>query len=201
MFSGSNLRAFGLIMIACLGIALAAPATAQTISATASGGDIPGIFVGQSFTATVTGTVTQVRVVSVDITAPTTVRFYNGFGTGVFNGAGTPLYSQAVTLTDSRPGLAFQTITLGTPLPITAGNVYSFGFDSARLSGAASTYAGGMVFIGGTGVQAAIDTAFEVVQVAAPVPVPTLSEWALILFGLILAGGAALYIQRRQMAV
>lgn len=31
--------------------------------------------------------------------------------------------------------------------------------------------------------------------------VPTLSEWALILFGLILAGGAALYIQRRQMAV
>jgi hypothetical protein len=28
--------------------------------------------------------------------------------------------------------------------------------------------------------------------------VPTLSEWALILFGLILAGGAALYIQRRR---
>ena len=34
-----------------------------------------------------------------------------------------------------------------------------------------------------------------------PAPVPTLSEWAMILFGLILAGGAALYIQRRQMAV
>lgn len=32
-----------------------------------------------------------------------------------------------------------------------------------------------------------------------PVPVPTLSEWAMILFGLILAGGAALYIQRRQL--
>ena len=31
--------------------------------------------------------------------------------------------------------------------------------------------------------------------------VPTLSEWAMILFGLLLAGGAALYIQRRQMAV
>jgi len=31
--------------------------------------------------------------------------------------------------------------------------------------------------------------------------VPTLSEWALILFCLILAGGAALYVQRRQMAV
>lgn len=36
--------------------------------------------------------------------------------------------------------------------------------------------------------------------VGAPVvPVPTLSEWAMILFGLILAGGAALYIQRRQL--
>ena len=30
--------------------------------------------------------------------------------------------------------------------------------------------------------------------------VPTMSEWAMILFGLILAGGAALYVQRRQFA-
>ena len=36
------------------------------------------------------------------------------------------------------------------------------------------------------------------VVLAPPATVPTLSEWALILFGLILAGGAALYIQRRQ---
>ena len=35
---------------------------------------------------------------------------------------------------------------------------------------------------------------------AAPAPVPTMSEWAMILFGLILAGGAALYIQRRRLA-
>lgn len=33
----------------------------------------------------------------------------------------------------------------------------------------------------------------------APAPVPTLSEWAMILFGLLMAGGAALYIQRRRM--
>ena len=31
------------------------------------------------------------------------------------------------------------------------------------------------------------------------VPVPTLSEWAMILFGTILAGGAALYVQRRRL--
>ena len=33
-----------------------------------------------------------------------------------------------------------------------------------------------------------------------PAPVPTMSEWAMILFGLILAGGATLYIQRRRYA-
>lgn len=34
----------------------------------------------------------------------------------------------------------------------------------------------------------------------APAPVPTLSEWVMILLGLILAGGAALIVQRRHMA-
>jgi len=34
-----------------------------------------------------------------------------------------------------------------------------------------------------------------------PATIPTLSEWAMILFGLSLAGGAALYIQRRQTTV
>lgn len=34
----------------------------------------------------------------------------------------------------------------------------------------------------------------------APAPVPTLSEWAMILFGLILAGGAAVMVQRRRLA-
>ncbi|WP_428149174.1 IPTL-CTERM sorting domain-containing protein [Brevundimonas sp.] len=36
---------------------------------------------------------------------------------------------------------------------------------------------------------------------AAPAPVPTLSEWAMILFGLALAGSAALYLQRRRQFV
>lgn len=31
-----------------------------------------------------------------------------------------------------------------------------------------------------------------------PAPVPTMSEWAMILFGTVLAGGAALYLQRRR---
>lgn len=36
---------------------------------------------------------------------------------------------------------------------------------------------------------------------AAPAQVPTMSEWAMILFGTILAGAAALYVQRRQQAI
>ena len=35
---------------------------------------------------------------------------------------------------------------------------------------------------------------------AGPRPVPTLSEWAMILFGTLLAGGAAVVIQRRRLA-
>lgn len=34
---------------------------------------------------------------------------------------------------------------------------------------------------------------------ASPEPVPTLSEWAMILFGTALAGGAAVYLQRRRL--
>lgn len=39
------------------------------------------------------------------------------------------------------------------------------------------------------------------VVLATVAPVPTLSEWAMIMFGLVLSGGAAVYIQRRQLAV
>ena len=36
---------------------------------------------------------------------------------------------------------------------------------------------------------------------APPAPVPTMSEWAMIILGTLLAGGAALYIHRRQRAI
>ena len=45
-----------------------------------------------------------------------------------------------------------------------------------------------------------IDTATIFFATVAPAaPVPTLSEWAMILLGLTLAGGAALHIQRRRL--
>ena len=41
------------------------------------------------------------------------------------------------------------------------------------------------------------ENAVYAISAPAPAPVPTLSEWAMILFGLTLAGGAALYLQTR----
>lgn len=46
-----------------------------------------------------------------------------------------------------------------------------------------------------------IGEASATLSIAAPAPIPTLSEWAMIAMGLALAGGAALFIQRRRLAV
>lgn len=76
--------------------------------------------------------------------------------------------------------------------------------------GGAQTYrsgSGGSGYIGGV-TAATMASGFQtgagyvtVTYTVPATPVPTLSEWAMILFALMLAGGAVLYIQRRQMAV
>lgn len=52
---------------------------------------------------------------------------------------------------------------------------------------------------------ASVDTAADDFVITAPAPppapVPTLSEWAMILLGLMLAGGAALHLQRQRLAL
>lgn len=45
-----------------------------------------------------------------------------------------------------------------------------------------------------------VGEATVVVTLLPPAAIPTLSEWAMILFGTVLAGGAALFIQRRRTA-
>lgn len=64
------------------------------------------------------------------------------------------------------------------------------------LSASTVTYAGG----DNASPKALTAGAQPTLTVTAPTPVPTLSEWAMILLGTILAGGAALFIQRRQVA-
>lgn len=203
MFSGYALRVMALAVMAFVGIALAAPAAAQTI---VSGENLPTTtgpvtFAGSSFRATVTGTVTTIRV-RPRAAGTTDLYLYNGPNTGAANAAGTPAVTQlGVTLTDRSVLGGFDEFVLTTPLPVTAGSTYAFAFGAGtftRNSGAGNTYADGVAFVSGTSSQGS-DWTFEVVQVPAA-PVPTLSEWAMILLGLMLAGGAAIYIQRRQLA-
>ncbi|HEY1071806.1 IPTL-CTERM sorting domain-containing protein [Brevundimonas sp.] len=81
------------------------------------------------------------------------------------------------------------------------GGYYGGGVSSAHSGGGGgSSYLGGVT--GGStvaGVRAG-DGLVSITYVS-PAPVPTMSEWAMILLGVMLAGGAALYIQRRPFAV
>jgi hypothetical protein len=79
-----------------------------------------------------------------------------------------------------------------------------FGFQSATITLDAanrSKLVSSVSITNSTAKPAAKVSIFAVSGSTPPVaPVPTLSEWALILFGLVLAGGAALYIQRQRLA-
>ncbi|MBX9707232.1 MAG: IPTL-CTERM sorting domain-containing protein [Caulobacteraceae bacterium] len=202
MFSGYTLRAMALAVMAFVGIALAAPAAAQTIvspqvdTAFNTG---PLTFAGSSFRATVTGTVTTIRVRAA-VAGTTDLYLYNGSTTGQFNGAGTPAVTQlGVTLTNRSFIGGYDEFVLSTPLPVTADYTYAFAFGAGQFfRNQSNTYADGTPFFSGNQTSTS-DWIFEVVQVPAA-PVPTLSEWAMILLGLMLAGGAAIYIQRRQLA-
>jgi hypothetical protein len=197
-----NLRALlaGALLALGLWTGLAAAASAQTISQPVGSTTVgPAVFYGTSFTATVTGTVTAIRV-RPRSTEATILYLYNGSNTGAFFAAGAFVSSQPVNLVDTGDNTAgFNTFTLLTPLPVVAGNTYAFAFGSGTFARSQQElYPGGAAFIAGT-IPELSDATFEVVQVAAA-PVPTLSEWAMILLGLALAGAAAFHLQRRQVA-
>lgn len=195
----------GLLVVAALSLGWTTVASAQTIvqnaADTSAGGGEPGF--GQSFTATLTGTVTQIQV-RPRSNATVTMHFYNGPGSGTAASVGTPALSQTVNLVDTGNDTSgFQTIVLSTPLPVTAGQQYAFVIDQTIVPFALSLsnpYAGGSLLTGYNSPSGGVpfDFAFTVTEV--PAPVPTMGEWMLILFGLILAGGAALMVQNRRLA-
>ncbi len=203
VFRKIALRLAAFVFAGCLVGGLAGAVAAQTISQPQGDTQITGPGVGQTFTATLTGTVTRIDFRGRSNTA-TTLNIYNGGnGSGTGGSVGAPAYQQAVTLVDSTSNASgFTAITLTTPFPVVAGQTYSFVFSAGNT---AVTF--GNPYAGGTSISDFVtggftgDTPFQIYEVATPIPVPTLSEWAMILLGLVLAGGAALYIQRRQMTV
>lgn len=104
----------------------------------------------------------------------------------------------------SQTGDANQTLILaGNGRAVTPGDTYAVVLETTTLVAAISCsgdfYADGAVYqTNGGGLQPWADTPFAATFGAPPAAVPTLSEWAMILLGTILAGGAALVIQRRQ---
>lgn len=194
-----------LAVVAALSLGWTAAASAQTIVQNAAGSNLGSTGLGQSFTATLTGTVTQIQV-RPRLNSTTTVNFYNGTGSGITDNVGTPVSSQAVTLVDvGTDATGFQTIVLATPLPIVSGQTYSFAFgDGSALDQMSltttSVYAGGLAFRRFNESLPASDLAFTVTEVP-PAPVPTMSEWMMILFGLVLAGAAVLAVQRGRLVL
>lgn len=185
---------------------LSAPglSSAQVIGQTSSNFYFGGSGQGQSFTATVTGTITEIRIRPANST-PDTLRFYDGEGSGVNNGPGVPIYSQPVTSVAAANNSApLQSYVLTTPLPIQSGNTYTFIFENTlpwHLRNGGNVYtAGDYILFYDSPYGDGRDIAFQVVQAVTVAAIPTLSEWAMILFGTILVGGAAVYIQRRQLS-
>ncbi|WP_298161459.1 IPTL-CTERM sorting domain-containing protein [Brevundimonas sp.] len=112
--------------------------------------------------------------------------FNGGFDSYRSSGAITPGSTLVASWSTGEPLVAFKQVGAGTVVSLNffpPSSDSRSGFWTASTDGA-KLMANALVFAG--------DGA------APPAPVPTLSEWAMILFGLILAGGAALYIQRRQ---
>jgi hypothetical protein len=169
------------------------PSTQDTVTTS------PPFSVGQSFTATITGEVTQIQV-RPRAAGTDTLYFFNGAGSGASGSSATAIRTQSVALTDVGAN-GLQTIVLNQPVPVVAGSQYTFAFNGAISFGAApnNSYAdGNIVFNFNTPVAA--DLVFSVLQ-QPPTPIPTLSEWAMILFGVMLAAMAAGHVQRKRQEV
>ena len=125
---------------------------------------------------------------AINITSTGGVGPFTAIAPAPASSAGTALFIQTPAGVGQN-GIVFSTgnkTNAGGTLTITTG------------AGAGGLYTCTGVCAGGVYTVGSHITAGTMVGVA-PVSVPTMSEWAMILFGLMLAGGAALYIQRRQL--
>ena len=208
---------------------VAAAAQAQTIDTTAiandsfcSIGPAGANSIGQTFTAPAGATTVSSFGLEVEIPSSMIVRGEMwAWNTATQRATGAALYTSgpASTANATQQTLNF---TPGAPVPVTPGQTYVVFLTTVRDAGAGSgcvtadfgagnnSYPGGELryqfsnapadftansWSSNNGVE---DAGFRV-TFAAPATVPTLSEWAMILFGVMLAGGAAVLVQRRRL--
>ena len=139
-----------------------------------------------------------------------TLTIVNGTGTAVTNGTFT--YTLPTNLTRQTPNptyvgcgipnTTFSTTTSFSPAFIFVNPGATCTITTPVRSAVAATYgisASNMTFAGAAGSPVSLSPGPQpTLVISTPTPVPTMSEWAMILFGTVLAGGAALYIQRRR---
>jgi hypothetical protein len=136
--------------------------------------------------ATVAGGPNDLEIYDVtsDILADAPAAVFNDLESGVLFGTATGLNGGGtVQITLNPDGLA--------AVNAARGSTISFGFVNSTNSGS-NDY----IFAGSSDT-----TPRELIltpTAVPPTPVPTLNEWAMILFAVLMAGGAALYLQRRR---
>ena len=174
-------------------LALAAPAAAQTYTVTAN-------FTGPGG---ITGT--AVLVMDDSTLAPSSSVGNVAANPGPDGPASVPAELISATLTFNNLSTAPTTTTFNRS-DLTGlffrrngvGNIDGFSFDGANTDGYVLKAVSRLqTQLNGNALSI---TAFNAPPPSAPAPVPTLTEWAMILLGVALAGGAALTIQRRRAA-
>jgi hypothetical protein len=132
---------------------------------------------GQSFVTTVNGSVTALGVRSMNQVTATLRIYTGGIGSGVPNNIGAPIYTQAnVPLSAATGGAVgpaggFSTITLTTPLAITAGHTFTFQLTATNPFALAARFGnvypqGDFISIYGAIPFAGLDAAFQVFEAA-----------------------------------
>jgi len=210
MFKRLAAMTAGIMLVLTAGTSLAQTVSTPTPSNNGAGGIM--------FDVTATNAVTVTGLASQFSVGTRTVNIYTRPGTHVGFSNASAGWSLVGTTSLTGTG-AVQSIPVVLSEPIAAGQTK--GFYIAQASSSGIKYRDGTA----VGAVAASDANIQILEgtgkpmlefdpssnftprvlvgsvtySAAPAPVPTLSEWAMILLGLILAGGAALYIQRRQL--
>lgn len=161
---------------------------------------------GQSFVACSSGTITAISFRTDNNNT------FNGTGnlwitTGVpANGlviAALPVYQ----VFNISPGGTIITINLNTPFPVVAGNLYSFAFGSQTGAGnfvldvndnaPNGPYTDGLGIFN-AGQFANVDLNFSI-TIAPGNPIPTLSQWGLIIFGLLVLNLGLVFVYKKQL--
>ena len=210
----NNTRSAFSALVGALALIVASPSVAQTVVVPSAGG-IASLGIDDSTPrvgTTVTSPNTKLSAFSLSLGASTsklTVRPQVYAVTGGVVG-GTPIWTGPTV--DVTPGV-YASYTFSPNLTVTSGATYALAIEKTVAGETGSiewvlgdNYAGGVPIFYDPATtnwidNPSFDAVFSATFVTAPAPVPTMSEWAMILMGVILAGSAALYIQRRKQAV